>query len=156
MKDTSLANNPQKICLLHFKRYKSIAKLEENKNFKELLLCIYKRLKNEVRRFQLCDRVGFIINILTFDMLWKVRVLELSDSWHLWLCFVFGMSNITATEKIMFSKPKVKNGRVKPPSVYKIEPTAGPTLKTFRQRKSSTFTIWAQFHQHIYVQLLHP
>ncbi len=45
----------------------------------------------------------------------------------------------------MFSKPNVKNGRVKPPCVYKIEPTAGPTFKTFRQRKRAISpTFYAQ------------
>jgi hypothetical protein len=39
-----------------------------------------------------------------------------------------GMSSMSPTERRMFKSPKEKKGRVKPPKLYKNEPTAGPEI----------------------------
>jgi len=40
-----------------------------------------------------------------------------------------GISLVRQRERQMFRSPKVKKGRVKPPTLYSKEPTAGPTVR---------------------------
>ncbi len=58
----------------------------------------------------------------------KVNFLSFFSSFF-WVSFLtLGMSKMSPTERRMFKSPKEKKGRVKPPKLYKNEPTAGPEI----------------------------